>query len=84
MHERPPAASSATISEVVTNGCLPQAVGVWTIGGISRTLLVASEHLAGTTQASVLVTVETRKGVGREIDTTREIETEADSVTQTA
>ena len=47
-------------------------------------LLATSEHLAGTTQASVLVTVETRQGVGREIDTTREIETEADSVTQTA
>ena len=47
-------------------------------------LLATSEHLAGTTQASVLVTVETRKGVGRETDTTREIEREAGSVTQTA
>ncbi len=47
-------------------------------------LLATSEHLAGTTQASVLVTVETRKGVGRETDTTKEMETEAGSVTQTA
>jgi hypothetical protein len=47
-------------------------------------MLLVSEHLAGTTQPSVLVTVDTRKGVGRETDTTRGIETETDSVTHTA
>ena len=46
-------------------------------------LLATSEHLPGTTQASVLGPVETRKGVRRETDTKREIETEAGSVTQT-
>ena len=88
------AACSATISavtgkessrvDVATKGCLPQAVGAWTISGISRMLLVTSEHLAGTTQASVLVTVETRKWVGKETDTPREIETEAGIVTHPA
>jgi hypothetical protein len=116
-------------SDVAKNGCRPQAVGVWTIRGIFRMLLMTSEHLAGTNQSWVLVAVrsyqptsgctahlvvitpgtskseisttreaaqvgnttiveanavETRKGVGRRIDTPREIETETGSVTQTA
>ena len=100
---------------------------IWMVGGISRTILVKSEHFAGTTQPWVLVTLhsnqsttgvcererereresgkceisttreaaqvdnitiveanslETRKGVGRETDTPREIQTETGS-TQT-
>ena len=39
---------------------------------------------AGTTTIVEAKAVETRKGVGRETDTTREIEAEAGSVTQTA
>jgi len=51
---------------------------------IVRMLLVKNEHLTETTQSSVFVTVETRKGFGRETDTTREIETHGDTVTQRA
>jgi hypothetical protein len=61
-------------------------------GAVSRSIFMQSDNaltcmalvLAETTQSSVLVTVETRKGFGRETDTTREIETHGDSVTQRA
>ena len=61
-----------------------QSLGAWTISVISHMLLVTSEPLTGTTQTSILVTVDTREGVGRETDTTREIERETDSTTHPA
>ena len=66
-----------------TGMVLPQTVDVWTILDISHMILMTNEYLVGTTHSSVLVTVETRDGVGRETDTTSDIETETGSVTQT-
>ena len=66
------AASRATISDVAKNGCHHT-------GGGRMDDLRHFPHaprdereLAGTTQSSVLVTAETREGVGRETDTPRE------------